>query len=85
MTPPPVSASRSSRRLADCREGEKIEIAEIRGGLDLRMRLAALGILPGVRSTVLQGTGSGPCILAVGGTRVAVGRGMARCIEVRKS
>lgn len=44
-------------------------------------RLAHMGIVPGVELTVLQ-DGGGPVLVAVGDTRIALGRGVARGLHV---
>jgi len=76
------SGAESRCVLSECRAGSVIRLKAMSGGLKIRMRLASMGLMPGTRLTVLQSTGQGSCILAVGGTRVAIGRGMARRLEV---
>ncbi|MCB0071936.1 MAG: ferrous iron transport protein A [Caldilineaceae bacterium] len=44
-------------------------------------RLADMGIVPGVELTVLQ-RGGGPMLIAVGDTRVALGKSVARALQV---
>ncbi|MCB0156831.1 MAG: ferrous iron transport protein A [Caldilineaceae bacterium] len=44
-------------------------------------RLADMGIVPGAELTVLQ-RGGGPMLIAVGDTRVALGKSVARSLQV---
>jgi ferrous iron transport protein A len=68
--------------LALVHEGGRAVLRAINGGRGLRGRLAALGLIPGVEIEVLRNSGRGPFIVAVGGARVVLGRGMAMQIEV---
>ncbi len=67
---------------------DKAEVGELRTivGMDLtwRMerRLAALGVTPGTQVSVLNRKDGGTMILKVRGTRLAMGRGITRGIEV---
>ncbi len=63
--------------------GETVTIAQIHGGHRLRRRLADLGMNAGMSVRVVQNTHVGPLILAVqDDTRLALGRGMAKRIQV---
>lgn len=77
-----ASARGSGRILSDVPAGTTVRLASIAGGREVRMRLASMGLLPGVCLTLVQGASRGPCILAVGGARLAIGRGMARRLKV---
>lgn len=57
-------------------------VQDLRGGSCFRGRLAALGFTPGVSVTVLQNRRSGPLLVMVRDTRIALGRGEARRIIV---
>jgi Fe2+ transport system protein FeoA len=48
-------------------------------------RLAVLGFLPGEELTMVQNYGHGPVIVTVRDTRVALGRGEADQITVRRA
>ncbi len=63
-------------------EGGQAILLSIRGGRQLRGRLAALGLLPGTSLDVIQNSGHGPFIVGVRGSRIVIGRGMASRIEV---
>jgi len=64
------------------REGTRAVLRSIAGGRQMRGRLAALGLLPGTELEVVQNSGKGPFIVAVRGSRIVIGRGMAARIEV---
>ena len=63
-------------------EGSRAILKTITGGRQLRGRLAALGLLPGTELEVIQNSGHGPFVIAVKGSRIVIGRGMASRIEV---
>jgi Fe2+ transport system protein FeoA len=63
-------------------EGKKAILRSIEGGRQLRSRLAALGLLPGAELEVIQNSGQGPFVIAVKGSRIVIGRGMAARIAV---
>jgi len=63
-------------------EGKRAVLKKITGGRQLRGRLAALGLLPGTELEVIQNSGTGPFVVAVKGSRIVIGRGMASRIEV---
>ncbi len=68
--------------LATVRSHRRVRVLRVVGGRRLVQRLAALGIVPGVSVTVDRA--SGPALVAVGDTRIAVGREAARAVEVEE-
>jgi len=56
--------------------GSCVRLERIRAGEKLTHRLAEMGLTPGVELCVVQDAG-GPLLLAVRGSRLALGRGMA--------
>jgi len=68
--------------LTQVQEGARMVLKAIDGGLELRGRLAALGLLPGTELEVIRNSGHGPFVISVKGSRVVIGRGMASRIEV---
>lgn len=68
--------------LSTINEGGRAILKTISGGRQLRGRLAALGLLPGTELEVIQNSGHGPFVVAVRGSRIVIGRGMASRIEV---
>jgi len=70
--------------LSSLKPGERGVVVDIRGGHNLRSRLVSVGLTPGVTVTVVESYSYGPIILYVGGTRLAIGRGMASKVLVRR-
>ena len=64
------------------RAGETVCVSSVEAGTHLRTRLTTLGLLPGVEVRVISNNARGPFIVAIGGTRLAMGRGMAHKILV---
>lgn len=60
---------------------QPLRLLRINAGRKLTHRLTELGVTPGVELRIVQEAG-GTLILAVRGSRVAVGRGMAEKMEV---
>jgi ferrous iron transport protein A len=70
--------------------GERAEVLEVRRGLcikgkdPLECRLEDLGVRPGNKVEVLNNEGKGPLLVKIDESRIAIGRGMAMKILVRK-
>lgn len=62
--------------------GQKVRLVRIHAGRRLTHRLAELGLTPGVEFSILQDNG-GPLVISVRNSRIAIGRGMAKKIEVQ--
>ncbi len=62
--------------------GEEVRLVGVRGGWRVRRRLADMGLTPGEALRVVQGDSSGPLLVAVRDSRLALGRGMAHKIMV---
>jgi ferrous iron transport protein A len=67
--------------IEDLAPGDAFEVVAVYGGHMARMRLCELGLAPGVRAVVEE---TYPLIIRVGDTRLALGRGLARRVDVRK-
>jgi len=65
--------------------GQKVRVVAVHGGWGIRRRLAEMGLNPGETIRVVQSDMSGPMVVAVRGSRLALGRGMAHRIEVSPS
>ena len=65
-------------------KGEHAYLDTLPGGRAISNRLVSLGFTPGVELGMLQNYGHGPLIVALRGTRVALGRGEAGKILVRR-
>ncbi|MGB9860831.1 MAG: FeoA family protein [Candidatus Bipolaricaulaceae bacterium] len=74
----------SALPLSELSPGQRGSIYAVLGpGRWVQLRLSALGLRPGAVVQVLgYGPGRGPILLEVNGTRVALGRGVARRILV---
>ena len=83
-TSDPESGGQEVQWLGRLAEGTKATVVRLAGGRALQNRLVSMGLTVGsdievVRSSRASG---GPTLVAAGGTRLAIGRGMADKIEV---
>jgi len=62
--------------------GENVRLVDIRGGQEMRKRLADLGFNQGMTLRIVQMDVNGPVILAVKDSRMVLGRGMAQKVMV---
>jgi len=76
-----VSLEPNARPLSSARRGQRVRLVSIKAGHRLSRRLAELGLTPGVVMQVIHKNG-GPLLIAVRGTRLALGRGVADKIQV---
>jgi ferrous iron transport protein A len=86
-TPSPASTSPSKNNsvfLSAMRPGERGIVVDLAGGRGLLGRMTSLGFTPGAEVTVVQNYGHGPLIAQVRGARIALGRGEAGRIRVRR-
>lgn len=60
----------------------RVRIIAVEAGHGLQGRLAAMGLIPGVEIEVLRNSMHGPVLIAVKGSRIMRGRGMAQKIMV---
>ncbi len=70
--------------LAMARPGEVVTVIGVRAGWGLQRRLADMGLTPGVQIRVINSQMPGPVLIDLRGTRLALGRGIAQKIIVRK-
>ena len=68
--------------LSDVGPGQRVRVSQIDAGQRLTARLSAMGLTPGVPVDVVT-AGGGPIVLQVLGSRLALGRGMAKKVLVR--
>ena len=80
---PPASKS-DIVPLSTMRSGEQCVVVDLAGGRGLLGRMASLGFTPGAEVTVLQNFGRGPLIALVRDARIALGRGEAGKVRVRR-
>jgi len=71
-------------QLTECGIGETARVVAVMGCERFRNRLALRGIAPGQICTVVSAS-CGPIVLAVDGSTVALGRGMAAHITVERN
>jgi len=64
-------------------QGEDVTLIDIVGGRGIRSKLYSMGLVPGVSLRILSRNGSGPVMIAVKDSRLAIGRGMAEKIIVK--
>ncbi|MFW6126489.1 MAG: FeoA family protein [Chloroflexota bacterium] len=64
--------------------GEHGEVINLAGGRGLLSRMTALGFTPGADVRVIQNYGRGPIIARVRDARIALGRGEANRVYVRR-
>ena len=62
--------------LVAARSGQQVRLVDVQGGHALRARLASMGLMPGMKLTVVRNTGGGPLVVMAHRTRLALGRGM---------
>lgn len=70
--------------LAFAKTGEEFEIVEMRGGMNFLKKVMEMGVYTGIKVRVISNPGNGPIIIALSDTRIALGRGMATRIFVKK-
>ncbi|MFH0911451.1 MAG: FeoA family protein [Planctomycetota bacterium] len=68
--------------LSMAKPGQVVRLRAILAGHCLQGRLAALGLIPGVELKIIRTGSHGPLVVEVKGSRLMLGRGMARQIEV---
>jgi Fe2+ transport system protein FeoA len=68
--------------LSEISSGKIVGILRIEGGMELRARLAAMGINVGQRLTIISNGYPGPFVLRVKDSKMVLGRGMANKIIV---
>lgn len=70
--------------LAALKAGEKGVITKIEGGRTFAARVSSLGFVPDAELTVLQNFSRGPVLVGLKDCRIALGRGEAVKIKVRR-
>jgi Fe2+ transport system protein FeoA len=68
--------------LAMVSPGELVTVVDVRAGRGLARRLAEMGLLPGTQIRVVNSQMPGPLIIDLKGSKLALGRGVARKIMV---
>ncbi len=71
-------------RLSDAKSQVGLILSAIEGGERLERKLTEMGLVPGEEISKLESARTGPVILLVKGTKIAIGRGMADKIIVQE-
>ena len=69
--------------LSEIKAGRTVRLARIEAGSGLNSRLASMGLTPNIEITVIRNSHPCPFIISVKGSKVMLGRGMARKIMVK--
>lgn len=69
-------------RLTSVSAGSRVRIAGVDGGQRAQSRLIGMGLLAGACIDVKRNDGWSPLVLAMGHSRIALGRGMAEQVRV---
>jgi len=69
--------------LAMVSSGEAVQVVDVKAGWGLRRKLADMGLTPGVNIRVVNCQMTGPVIIELRGSRLALGHGMAQKILVK--
>lgn len=83
MQDQPMTVGEAVVPLARLGAGRTGTVDAVAGGRGARVRLLALGFVRGQVVRVIKNDGFGPVIVALGETRVAVGRGLAGKVQLR--
>jgi Fe2+ transport system protein FeoA len=76
----PGSTQVPQKTLDTAVRNEAVRVVRVSGRPRLIQRLAALGIVPGAKLTVLKA--DNPTIVALGGARIALGNAVAESLEI---
>ena len=71
------------RSLSAVRPGQTVQVVKVDAGRGLNTRLISMGLVPNAKITVLSNRQPGPFVIAVKGSKVVLGRGMANKIVVK--
>jgi Fe2+ transport system protein FeoA len=70
--------------LSTLTNGEHGEIVQLTAGKEAIRRMVSLGLIPGTKVVVIQNPKYGPLIVSVRDVRVAMGRGEAQKVQVKR-
>lgn len=71
-----------TRPLSEVAEGQTVNIIKIDGGRALKVRLTTMGLLSNTQVTVIHNGRSGPFVISVKNSKMALGRGIVDKIMV---
>ena len=64
--------------------GKKVVLKAIVGGRKIRSRMIDMGLSKGMEFRVIQNFRPGPCIIGIGNSKLALGRGISEKIIVEE-
>jgi Fe2+ transport system protein FeoA len=74
--------AKNTRLLSQVAEGQIVSVVAIAGGRGLRSRLTTMGLLPNTQIQVVHNGRSGPFVISIKNSRMAIGKGVADKIMV---
>lgn len=80
----PEAVDKNIISLAKARQGLIYKVIKISGSGEDQTRLASLGVLPGQSLQVMQPGGFGPVMIAIKGSKLALGQGVCQKVLVRQ-
>ena len=80
-----IDSSQTFLNLQNLQAGQSGHVRRILGGQKVIQRLAALGFTPGVPVKVLRTSGSGPILVSIRNTQIALGHSEAALIQISLS
>lgn len=69
--------------LSIVKTGKKVKIIAVANGHQFKSKLIAMGLIPGTEIEVIKNSFYGPFIVEVRGSRIMLGRSMAKKIKVK--
>jgi len=64
------------------RKGQNVKVVAIEGGKQVTLRLLSMGITSGVTLKIEKAGGNGPILVALNGSKVALGHGVGQKVMV---
>lgn len=68
--------------LSSLNPGKEVILIDIEGGQGVKAKLYSMGLVPGANLKILSRNGTGPIMIAIKDSKLAVGLGMAQKIIV---
>jgi ferrous iron transport protein A len=81
LTGPPAGPP-GGMPLTRAHAGQRVHLVAVEAGGGLQGRLLAMGFFPGIELEVIHKPPTGPILVRIGHSRVALGRGMAQKMRV---
>jgi Fe2+ transport system protein FeoA len=71
-------------KLSDKKNNERVVLIHIKGGYGVYHKLLDMGLVPGVTLEVCYNYGFGPIAISLKGTKMMLGRGLAKKLIVKE-